>query len=181
MFSINLLPAYEKRVVRLEEVRRLTVFFAVLALGIIGVGFVFLIPSLALTRLGAQELSRSLELEEAAARHGETGDTIARTRDIRAAIRDMRAYAAAPPRASVLLERFFAPNHGIAVRSFTVRNDGQISLAGYAPTRAALLTFEGALRSSNRFYEITFPLSNITRERDIQFFFQGKLKQEYGL
>ncbi|MEK7541657.1 MAG: hypothetical protein AAB533_02290 [Patescibacteria group bacterium] len=181
MFSIDLLPASEKKAVRLEEARRMTAFFALATLGIFGVALVLLIPALLLTRLGAEELARSLALEEAALHRGEAGEAIARMRDVRSVIGEIGAYGAQAPRASALVERFLAPGSGIRVRSFIVRRDGQAMIAGYAATRADLLRFEEALRASSYFYEITFPLSNITRERDVQFAVQGKLKQEYGL
>ncbi|MDZ4284391.1 MAG: hypothetical protein U1A28_01025 [Patescibacteria group bacterium] len=181
MFAVNLLPAYEKRITRMEEMRRAVMFFAGVALAIFCAGYVMLMPSLLLTRLATVELSRSLALEEESAEHGTTGEVIGRMRAARDALRELRSYTAEPPRASALLERFVAPGQGITIRSFTVKNEGQAAMTGHAVTRADLLRFEEILRASNRFYEITFPLSNITRERDIQFSVQGKIKPEHGL
>lgn len=181
MFSVNLLPLSEKKAVRLEEMRRMTVFFTALTLCVFAVGFVLLLPSLLAACRVVSEVSLPRDSQGAGARHDETRLTIVGIRDARAVIGEISAYGAEAPRASALLARFFAPGAGIAVRSFVVREDGQLTLAGFASARADLLRFEEMLRSSNRFYEITFPLSNITRERDIQFSFQGKLKQEYGL
>ncbi|TSD03308.1 MAG: hypothetical protein Greene071436_328 [Parcubacteria group bacterium Greene0714_36] len=42
MFSINLLPAYEKKVIRMEEMRRAVVFFSVLTLAVFSAGILLL-------------------------------------------------------------------------------------------------------------------------------------------
>ena len=165
----------------MEEMRRAIMFFSLLALGIFCVGYVMLLPSLLLTRLATADLSRSLALEEESARHGSTGTIIARMRASRDALRELRSYAAESPRASQLLERFIAPGQGITIVSFSIRNDGTAVVNGHAAVRADLLHFEETLRASNRFYEITSPLSNITRDRNIQFTVQGRIKPEHGL
>lgn len=181
MFSINLLPASEQRAIRMEEMRRGVLSFSVLVILVLGVGFVMLMPSLALTHFAAQEMERSLALEEAAAQHGEVGAAIERMRVANAAVRDIRAYAAEASRASALLERFLKPGPGLTLLSFTLGSEGSMFLSGHAATRGDLLRFEEDLRASQRFYEITFPLANIIRERDIRFSVHGMLKPEYGL
>ncbi|OGZ96771.1 MAG: hypothetical protein A3J10_02430 [Candidatus Sungbacteria bacterium RIFCSPLOWO2_02_FULL_54_10] len=181
MFAVNLLPAYEKKIIRMEEMRRAVVLFGGCALVIFCAGYLMLTPSLLLTRLATAELARSRALEEESARHGMTDEVSGRMRTTHDVLQELHAYTAEPPRASVLLERFIAPGQGIAILSFSIKNEGQAAMTGHAATRADLLRFEERLRASNRFYEITFPLSNITRERDIQFSVQGKIKPEYGL
>lgn len=166
---------------RTEELRRGVIFFAVISLLVFGIGVIMLAPSVLLTRLAAQELERALALEETAARQGDVGEAILRMRTAHAAIRDIRTYAAEPSRASALLDRFVHPGPGITLLSVTLGSEGQVSLAGHAATRGDLLRFEEGLRVSQRFYEITFPLANIIRERDIRFSVQGTLKPEYGL
>lgn len=181
MFFINLLPPSEKKIVRTEEATRAVIFFSGLALVIFFAVSILLIPSLLLTRRATVELSRALALEEESARQGAGAEALAEARAVRDAVGVMRAHTEEPTRASVLLARFIAPGPGITIRSFIISGDGQIALTGHAETRANILRFEEGLRASNRFYEITFPLSNITRERDIQFSAQGKLKPEHGL
>lgn len=181
MFSINLLPAYEQQAVRREEARRLLVFFSLLMLAVFGAGFAVLAPSFLLTRLAVEDLERSLALEEAAAQRGRIDETIARVRQMSATIRDVRGYAVDASRASAILQGFLSPGPGVAVLSFTLASDGLVSIAGHAATRGDLLRFEQGLRASQRFYEITFPLTNIVRERDIQFSVRGTLKPEHGL
>lgn len=181
MFSINLLSAYEKKIVRTEEARRGVVFFSGLALIIFVAGGVLLIPSFVLTRRATGEMSRALALEEESARRSAGAEAIAKIRAVRDVLGAIRAHADEPSRASSLLMRFIAPGPGITIRSFIIHGDGLVALTGHAKTRADMLGFEEGLRASNRFYEIAFPLSNITRERDIQFSAQGKLKQEHGL
>lgn len=165
----------------MEEMRRAILFFSGVAIAIFGVGLALLLPSVLLTGIATAELERSLALEEDNARQGDTIDTVVRMRGAQDALRELRTYTAQAPRTSALLERFLSPGSGISLLSFAVKGDGQVTMSGHADTRAALLDFEETLRTSQRFYEITFPLSNITRDRDIQFSVQGKLKPEHGL
>lgn len=165
----------------MEEMRRAILFFSGVAVLIFGAGLVLLVPSVLLTRIATTELERSLALEEDNVSQGDMVDTIVRMRGAQDALRELRAYTAQIPRASALLERFLSPGTGISILSLAVKGDGQMSMSGHAATRGDLLDFEETLRASQRFYEITFPLSNITRDRDIQFSVQGKLKPEYGL
>ncbi len=181
MLSINLLPRQEKQAVHAEETFRLVLFFTALAILVFAVGLVFLMPSFLSTRLAEQEFARSLALEDETARHQAVREVMAQARGAEEAIAEIRSYAASPSRASLILERFFASGGGVAIHSLVIRKQGELALTGYAATRQELLRFEEALRNSDRFHEITFPLSNITRERDIQFTVQGKLKPEYGL
>ena len=181
MLSINLLPLDERQALRAEEAVRAVIFFTVLTVAVFAVGLVFLAPSFLTVRFTEGELRRSLELEENTAGHKSARDTILRARAAGEALAEIRSYAADPVRASKILERFFVPGEGVTVQSLLVRKSGELALTGHAATRGQLLRFEEALRASDRFHEITFPLSNITRERDIQFAVQGKLKPEYGL
>lgn len=181
MLSINLLPFREKQAVRAEEALRMVLFFTVLAVLAFAVGLVFLMPSFLSTRLAEQELGRALTLEDQTARHQAVREVILKARSVNESLAQIRSYAASPPRASSLLERFFASGAGITVQALFIRKSGEITLSGHAATRQELLQFEESLRNSDRFHEIAFPLSNITRERDIQFTVQGKLKPEYGL
>ena len=157
------------------------VFLAVLAALVFAAGFLFLAPSFLVTRLAEQKFLSSLAAEDQAAGRDITRRTILRVRSTGEVIAEVRLAVAQLPRASALLERFFAAGEGISVTSFLIRKDGTMALSGHATTRAQLLRFEETLRASDRFHEITFPLSNIVRERDIEFSMQGKLKPDYGL
>lgn len=157
------------------------ILLAVLAILIFAGGFLFLAPSLLATRLAEWEFIRSLTAEDQAAGRDTTRKTISEARSVREAITEVRSSAVQPPRASAILGRFFAAGEGISVTSLLIRRDGTLALGGHAANRTYLLGFEERLRSSGRFHEITFPLSNIVRERDIEFTVQGKLKPEYGL
>lgn len=181
MLFVNLLPREEQYAVRLEETRRTIVVFALLAASALAVGFVFLVPSFLVYTFVERELIRGLKAEEEAFERQASRNTIPKAQSALEAISEIRSYAASPPRASALLERFFDPETEINVISLLIRKDGTVFLSGHAATRNQLLQFEEALRSSNRFHEVALPLSNIVRERDIQFTVQGKLKPEYGL
>lgn len=181
MLSTNLLPAEEKQTVHLEEMRRTIVFLTGLAVLVFAAGFIFLAPPFLAVRLAERELIRLLAVEDEAVSHEEVRGTIVAARIMREAIAEARALAAEAPRSSAILERLLTSGEGIRVTSLIIRKDGTMGLSGHAATRAELLDFEERLRASDRFHEITFPLSNIVRERDIEFSMQGKLKPEYRL
>ena len=181
MLSINLIPAEEKQALRLEETRRMIIFLAVMTLLIFAAGFVFLVPALAVTYIAEREFIRSLAAEEGDLSRETTRKTLLEARARRDAIAEVVADSTRPPKAARLLERLIDPGEGITMTSLLIQRDGTMALRGHAVTRAQLLHFEEALRGSNRFHAITFPLSNIVRESDIEFVMQGKLKAEYGL
>ena len=79
-----------------------------------------------------------------------------------------------------LLEKFLEPRSNVEITALRIRSDGDIALGGRAATREALLNFEETLRSSGRFLGVDFPLSDIVRERNIQFSAHGMLNPQYG-
>ena len=52
----------------------------------------------------------------------------------------------------------------------------KIHMQGNALTRDDLLTFQSQLEASENFYNVTFPLENLTKAKDISFTLQGQLE-----
>lgn len=182
MLTTNLLLPQEKKAVWLEETRRLVVFFACLAVvGLIAASSL-LLPSYFPVVIQRQGLEKSLLLEEQAAEHFQVKKTLMALREVLAEINILKTQAAAPANASEILEQFLTPaGGGITIVFFGIKSDGETVLNGLAATRRDLLQFEKTLRDSNKFENITSPLSNIIRETNINFSIQGKLKSMYRL
>lgn len=64
----------------------------------------------------------------------------------------------------------------VYIKSFTIdKVKGQFQINGWAKERGRLLIFQNNLENIGFFKEIDFPLSNLLREKDINFEFKGKL------
>lgn len=181
MLTINLLPAEEKKLLVIEEWRRIAQFFGIGIAGVLLAGIAIFLPSYVRLFLHAQDLERALRFEEEASKELKVQETIVRARDVRTVFDSVRIFLNDGARGSPTLEFFFRDTPGITVLSIGVHKDGVIALTGFAGSRRNLLDFEKMLRDSGRFQELSFPLSNIVRESNIHFSIQGKLKSSYGL
>lgn len=182
MLTINLLPSEEKKFVKLEETRRIILFFMGGLVIMFVIGSVFLSPSFLPLYLERKELERSLRLEEEARAALKVDEVFGRIRRFESAISSVRNFARVSPRASEILEELLAyAGSSILLDNVTVKKGGETILTGRAVARRDLLQFEKNLRDSGKFQEISSPLSNIVRETNINFTLQGKLKPAYGL
>lgn len=180
MLSVNLLPPEEKQIIRIREAARAVGSFALFVLCVFAVGFLLLLPSFFLTHFAARDAERSFAIEQReTVQRREVRATLAEAKKIKEAMAEMRTYMARPSGVSRALERFFPVSEGITVAFLAVRSDGEVKVDGRAGTREQLLTFEEALRASDQFLEVTFPLENIVREQNIQFSVKAKLKPMY--
>lgn len=182
MLAIDLLPQEEKETVRKEEARRVVVLFSCCLFMIIAVGAALLLPSYFSSYFFRKELERSLALaEQDASGRGTVRAILAEAKKTKAAVAEVRAALAVPPAGADILEKFVAPGEGIAVTLLFIRSTGEVAVEGRADTRDHLLAFEERLRASNLFLEVSFPLADIVRERDIRFSVKAKLKLPFGL
>ncbi|MBI2640412.1 MAG: hypothetical protein HYW91_00825 [Candidatus Sungbacteria bacterium] len=182
MFTINLLPQEEKRLVRLEEARRIIRFFAGGLISVLFIGSALLAPSFLPLFLERRELERSLQLEKEAGQALNVAEATARLRAFKSALFSIKAFVQTPPRASEILEDLFRQSRdGITIVNITIKKGGDVILTGTAESRDNLLRFEKNLRDSGKFQEISSPLSNIIRETNINFTMKGKLKPAFSL
>ena len=181
MLTINLLPAEEKKLIAIEEWRRISQFFGIGMAGVLLAGIAIFLPSYVRLFLHAQDLERALRFEEEASKELEVQQIIARASEIRTVFDSVRTFLNDGARGSGIMEFFFDDTPGITVLSIGVHKDGIIALAGFSRSRRNLLDFEKKIRDSGRFQELSFPLSNIVKENNFRFSMQGKLKSSYGL
>lgn len=182
MLTTNLLPLAEKNEIWYEETRRIVRFFSVGISLICVLAVILLFPAYFFLSLEERELERSLAIEEDASRTFNIEAELQKIRIVENHIRLIRDFASAPATASVLFEKFFASSgSGITLSSLTIKKQGDVAITGNSVTRRDLLRFEKTLRDANMFQEISFPLSNIIRETNINFTLQGKLKPPYTL
>lgn len=165
---------------RLEEARRAVLLGAIVSSCILAIGGAFLLPAFLLSYVSEREFARALEIEEEIGRRAAVPETEAAGARTRSSVDDIRAYARMPRVMTAALEQFLDAGDGIAISSLLIRAGGEVAVTGTAATRERLLAFEEALRSSGRLRDIDFPLSNIVRERDIQFTARGVLDPRYA-
>ena len=116
MLTINLLPGEEKKTVRLEERRRLMLFFASLFSSIAAVGIILLLPSyisMVFEREGLQDLAR---LEEEASSKLGVRETVVKTTNIKAVVSSIKTYGGEVPKASNIFSEFTGkPRSGVTI------------------------------------------------------------------
>lgn len=180
MLSINLLPPGEKQMIRMREAAETVGFLAMLALFALAVGLFLLLPSFFLVHFTVRELERSHKIEQReTVQRRQVRAALAKARTAHEAIGEIKAYAARTSGVSLSLKKFFSAGEGIAITSLDIRSDGGVTVNGRAGTRGQLLDFEETLRASDQFLEVSFPLEDIVRERNIQFSAKAKLKPAY--
>lgn len=181
MLTANLLPPVEKKILALERTQRTIRFFAVLFGAIFIIGVLLVLPSYFTLTLEAKELLRSLVVEEAASRELALDSVFNRASDIHKTMVAIRGSGETSRKSSERLDDFFlVKSEVISITTLNIRKDGNFSISGVAETRRSLLDFEGALRDSGKFQDISSPFSNIIPERNIHFTLQGKYKPVYG-
>lgn len=182
MLTTNLLPIEDKKLVRLEEARRLILFFAGGFVAVFVVSSVLLSPSFLPLFFERRELERSLQLEEEAGRALGVAGTRTRLSDLRMVISSVKLFVSRTTGASQILEEFWQQSRdGVQLSNVTLKKGGEAILTGTAQKRSDLLRFEKILRDSGKFQDLSSPLSNIIRETNINFTLQGKLKPAFGL
>jgi len=182
MLTTNLLPSAQKKEVKLEEIRRLVLFFATSAVTILILSSFLLLPSFLTFYFEEKELRRLLTLEEEAASHLGLKETIQNLNALKAQSNALKAYLLQPQVVSEILESLLEDaGPGMVFNDLSIKPGNSVSLQGTAPTRQVLLDFEKKLRESGRFQEVSIPLSNIIRETNINFTLQGKLNPLYRL
>lgn len=182
MLTTNLLPPAEKEEIWYEETQRIVRFFAVGILSACVLAVILLFPAYFSLSLEEKELERSLRIEEDASRSLNIDAELQKIRTYENRIKSIRDFVSKPATASTMLEEFFDnTGSGIMLVSLTVKKQGDVAITGVASTRRDLLRFEKTLRDANMFQDISFPISNIVRETNINFTLQGKLKSPYML
>jgi len=182
MLNTNLLLREEKRLIWFEEIRRITVFFTTLAAVVLSLGSMFLLPSFFVFFSQQRELEKLVKAEEEASRWLKVNDALLASKKVNSSISAVKEFLAGPQKVTVLFENLLGiVTPFITIAGIEIKNTGEVTLTGVAPTRSALLDFEKRLRDSGLFQEISFPISNIIREANINFIMQGKVKLKYGL
>lgn len=182
MLNANLLPSEQKQAVYIEDTRNIVRFFAFGIIGVLSAALLTLLPFYIWFAIQTKDAERFLLAKEEAFQGLEIEATTARIAEMKDTVADVQAFLPRAPKAFQIVEVVSEDLGADAtIRNLAVKNDRSISVSGFAATRNDLLDFEGRLRSSGRFQDITSPLSNIIRETDIEFSLRGTLDPAFGL
>jgi len=177
MLNTNLLPPDAREALWYEEQSKLITFFLFIVGLVFLVGFVFIVPSYA--SISAQEsgLKERLLLEEGVSKRFFVDQSLNQIGSVNAEIKQVHDYFVKSSGASELLTEFLdKAGGGVLLSYLSVREGGLVTIQGRAATRRDLLGFEKQLREGQHLQDISFPLANIVKDRDIDFSLQGKLK-----
>jgi hypothetical protein len=168
----KLLTEEERQKVTGEYVIRRTVIFLLALVLVLAVGIIGLLPSYVLSNARQSEVLDRVRIMGVT--EEETGES-----DIQIwlAAMNRKLQVLSPTldtdRPSDFVEKILDEKiAGISITAFSwlrVKNEITLSVSGVAFDRQTLISFENRIDSSNYFSKVTFPISNLTKDRDIDF------------
>ena len=185
MIVLNLLPPIEKKLLKLDYLRRAVIFYGLLILFLLGVFAIFLFPSYLTLNLQLESLEKQLNFEKATVESRQVLGLEARVGEINKNIAALSEFSKKSAALSPLLESlakvlpdgayfteisFQKPPAGQTAAA------GKITLRGFAKTRADVLAVKYNLDTNEYFTEIESPVVNYLKESDVDFVFFAKVK-----
>ena len=177
MIKLNPLPPQEKNNLKLEQIQR-WIFFYGGAVSILLFIFVFLLIFTWLF-ISAQIKSYSLSLENTkTSSQGQSvneqlqliNDLNLRLEKINTVQKNHKYFS------SVMTELGSLVPSGIRLEGLSIDENSQGTLSGYAQKREQVILFKENLEKSNSFEKIESPLSNLTKQVDLNFSFKFSLR-----
>lgn len=169
---VNLLPETAQHSLHKAYYQRLGVFALFLAALAAGSSAALLLPSYIFATADLMAAKQSFSDANAAVSPLSVSDRAAITQASEG-IQLMRTYPRSPRIASLVAAAMHAATNGVVVTQVMVvpAPDGSaaVSISGKAADREALLSLEGALRTSGTFTGVSVPLSDLAGNADIPF------------
>lgn len=177
MIELNLLPPTEKRGLKLEQLYRWLVFYgsATILISLVFIAFLALIWFFILIQLKGYTVNlektrtsfQGQSIENQQKLIDEFNSQLEKIAQIQ---NNHRFYSPALVHLTQLIPS------GISIDAFAVDEQGNCTLSGYAQKRSQLLLLKEALEKSALFEKIENPLSNLTKQSDINFSFKFNIK-----
>ncbi len=178
MLQLNLLSPEAKAALAYERYRRAVLWFGGgLAVALL-IFLVLLLPTYFFLIFQRGEVLRALELEMRSEEFLKSREVESFIREVNALARAIRVEEASRITLSPLLAeviRALPPAVTISSLQFEERRR-ELALTGHADTRAAFLQTLANLRANPRFESLSSPITNIIRDRDIDFTLKATLK-----
>ena len=179
MIKLNLLPPEEKQIITLEKAQRWIVFYGS---ALIGICLVF-ITLLGATWLYVYTQSQAAEINLA------TTQTSLRGQDLKQQQNLIQQQNIQLAKINLLQKqhKYFSPllislaamvPDGVRLEGVSIKDGGEAALSGFAQKREQFLIFKETLEKSPIFNNVVSPLSNLTRQTDVNFSLQLNFKPE---
>lgn len=180
--GVNLLPRTTKRFFATQYYFTLTTVFVSLLSLVIILGGALLIPSYFLARAEAESAERYLSALEETVGLRERAGVSETMRRLSERVGILSSFENGRPTADIMVEidrhlpsRVFL--QGVSVTHSGSRA-GEVTLVGIADSRADLLSFSDALKSSSLFNSVAVPVNQLVSETDVKFSFTFRFNQD---
>lgn len=171
MLTLNFLPPEQKQELTYERNRRVTVFVGAVLLFQLFIFCLLLVSIYFYIVFQSEGLVRQVEVEKAKVTTKKSRELelsvsqIKKNLETLVLLQDQRR-----PVAGILEHAASLVPEGIALKSISLKKDTkEMTFAGRAATRAALLNFKDILERSSAFKGVNVPIATLLRQTDIDF------------
>lgn len=181
MKIINLLPKNKQ-----EEIKYESIYHGMVVLLVISV---FSFALVFLTQLAAKfylkgkisAIEKQIEYSQKQIDNNENAELKKKITAVNEVVADYKGLAENAPKWSKVLKAFSPiPPQGIKVQTFVVDLPAKkINITGFSPTRELVIALYNQLLASKKyFYNVDYPLENVSRPEDINFHFSFNFQEE---
>ena len=174
MKTINLLPKFRQQELRYESLfGSLWIVFCLSAASFMVV-FVFQFAAKFYLEAKAKNITQEISSLQTQVSAQQDSAIKTQVQDANNTILDFKNLAAAAPKWSKVLIAFAPlPPPGIQINSFVIDPMSKsISIAGFSPTRELVIQlYNNILADNKEFYNIDYPLDNVSKPTDVDFHF----------
>ncbi len=166
---MNFLPEEDKGKIKKEYLRRLFVVVGLFSLSTIFIGIILLLSSSVFLNDRKNNLERQLVISEERLSRGKIDDIIFLAEDLNKKISLLDSGQKNIREKSSIIRLILGEKTGsIKINDFLFDKD-KILIQGTSDTRQGLLSFIDSLKKKEDFKKVESPVSNLIKERDIEF------------
>lgn len=173
---LNLLPPKQRKELRLNLLNQAIAFSGIAIILVILVLALLLLLSWTFLRVNLEEVNKDLFFQQTKAETKEIDGLEKKVKTLNASLIFLDKIQKEQSKSSLFLENLAKDvSSGIQIKNFSMDKSGKINLRGYALTRDVLLTFKNILEEASYVSNFEFPLSNLTKAEDIDFYLSFEL------
>lgn len=166
---MNFLPEEDKRKIKKEYLRRLFVVLGIFSFSAISIGIILLLSSAVFLRGQKHNLERQLAISEERLLRGKIENTISLAEELNAKISLLGSGQENIGEKSAFIKIILEEKtNKIKINDFFF-DKGKVLIQGISENRQNLLSFIDSLRKKKDFKKVESPVSNLIKERDIEF------------
>lgn len=168
---LNLLPPKQKRELRLDLLNQLITAFGIAVILVILILALVLVIALFYLNINLTQLEKELISWQAKTEIEELKNLEEKVKEVNRDMVFWEEYQEERVEFSLILENLAkqVPS-GIRFNNMSLEKSGKVTIRGHASTRDILLTFKNNLERTPYVSDFNFPLSNLTKSEDIDFY-----------